>query len=144
MKYNTKKTKQGPPMIHCKSFAFSFLLSVSEYTCYTWIQCTGGTDWGLYWVLDELHCLRMCLTKITPLVLCWTLFSTQPKRVCLTQYFVYFLSVIGTKFRWESESAFYSFCECRRKVIWTGWVRHCWSMFKHVENIWYYLPHSWW
>lgn len=28
-----------------------FLLCVSEYTCYAWIQCTGGTNWGLYWVL---------------------------------------------------------------------------------------------
>lgn len=42
----------------------------------------------------------------------------------LMHFNVCFLSVVGPKFRRESESAFYSFCECWRALIWTGWVSH--------------------
>lgn len=42
----------------------------------------------------------------------------------LMHFNICFLSVVGPKFRRESESAFYSFCECWRALIWTGWVSH--------------------
>lgn len=40
------------------------------------------------------------------------------------------MSITGPKSRWESESAFYSFRECRRTVIWTGWVNN--YMYVHI------------
>ncbi len=54
--------------------------------------------------------------------------------VCkLCRIYIYFLSVAGPKFRWESGSAFYSFRECRRTIIWARWANYCWCVLTHTK-----------
>lgn len=116
----------------CNTRNTFFVLLVSEYTCYTWIKCTRRADWGLYWVLDFQCCFKYVITEIKPLIFCYILLLIL--KVCVNSVQLYFLTVTGPKLRWESQSAFYSFCECRRTVIWTGWVKTVEASL-YIENM---------